>query len=179
MKASDKSLLKKLIVISCCMFGFGYALVPFYKKICEVTGVNNIASADSIESNTQVDISRTVTVEFDSNIRSDLPWTFRPLQKSISLHPGQLVQILYEVKNISNASVMGQAIPSYAPQLAALYFRKLECFCFRQQTLKPLETRRMPVVFVVSRNLPRDVHTITLSYTFFAIEGSGKTSASG
>ena len=174
MNHANKSLLKKLIVVTCCMFGFGYALVPFYKKICQVTGINNLAQADTLDANTQVDTSRTVTVEFDSNLRNDLPWTFRPLQKSITLHPGQLVQILYEVKNSSNALVTGQAIPSYAPQLAALYFKKLECFCFTRQTLNPLETRKMPVVFVVARDLPRDVNTITLSYTFFAVEGSGK-----
>ena len=129
------------------MFGFGFALMPFYKKICEVTGVNNVLKADVVV-NTQVDAARSVTIEFDSNLSGKLPWTFRPLQASVRVHPGELTTVMYEIRNTSDRAVTGQAIPSYGPQLAVRYFKKLECFCFTQQTLQPGEARQMPVVFV-------------------------------
>jgi cytochrome c oxidase assembly protein subunit 11 len=162
--------LKKLVVVACAMFGFGFALVPFYKKICEVTGVNNVLKRDEV-SNTQVDAARTVTLEFDTNLRNDLPWTFRPMEKSLQLHPGELKQVMFEIRNNSDRPVTGQAIPSYGPQVAGLHFRKLECFCFTQQTLQPGEVKQMPVVFVIDTALPGDVNTVTLSYTFFEVEG--------
>lgn len=155
--------LRKLLVVAVAMFGFGFALVPFYKKICEVTGINNVLKADEI-TNTQVDAARWLTVEFDANLRNDLPWTFRPLEKSVRFHPGELMQVTFEIRNNSDRAITGQAIPSYGPQLAARYFKKLECFCFTQQTLQPGEVRRMPVVFVIEKDLPQDVNTVTLSY---------------
>jgi len=173
---ANATMMKKLVVVACAMFAFGFALVPFYEKICEVTGINNVLKADEV-TNTQVDTARTVTVEFDTNLRSDLPWTFTPLEKSVKLHPGELTQVMFEVRNKASRPVTGQAIPSYGPQVAGLHFRKLECFCFTQQTLQPGEVKRMPVVFVVDSKLPGDVNTITLSYTFFEVEGkAGKPS---
>ena len=165
--------LRKLLIVACAMFGFGFALVPFYKKICEVTGVNNVLKADVV-TNSQVDTARFLTVEFDANLRNDLPWTFTPLEKSVRFHPGELMQVTFEIRNNSNRPVTGQAIPSYGPQLAGRYFKKLECFCFTQQTLAPGEVRRLPVVFVIDKGLPRDVNTVTLSYTFFEVEGTAK-----
>jgi len=167
----------KLTVVAFAMFGFGFALVPFYKKLCEETGLNNILQKSELPANTQVDNSRTLTLEFDGNLRNELPWKFRPTQTSVKVHPGQLVQITYEVRNESAESVKGQAIPSYGPQLAGNYFRKLDCFCFSTQELKPGEVRQMPVVFVIHPDLPKDVNTITLSYTFFRVEGPAKPSA--
>lgn len=163
--------LRKLLIVACAMFGFGFALVPFYKKICEVTGINNVLKADRV-ANSQVDTARWLTVEFDANVRNQLPWTFTPLEKSVRLHPGELVQVAFEIRNNSARAVTGQAIPSYGPQLAGRYFKKLECFCFTQQTLQPGEVRRMPVVFVIERDLPQDVNTVTLSYSFFEVEGT-------
>ncbi|OFZ89489.1 MAG: cytochrome c oxidase assembly protein [Betaproteobacteria bacterium RIFCSPLOWO2_12_FULL_62_58] len=171
--ANNLVTLKKLLIVACAMFGFGFALVPFYKKICEVTGVNNVLKADAV-TNSQVDTARFLTVEFDTNLRNDLPWTFTPLEKSVRFHPGELIQVVFEVRNNSNRPVTGQAIPSYGPQLAARYFKKLDCFCFTQQTLAPGEVRRMPVVFVIEKGLPREVNTVTLSYTFFEVEGTAK-----
>jgi len=162
--------LRKLVVVACVMFGFGFALVPFYKKICEVTGINNLLKADTV-ANTQIDTSRWLTVEFDANVRSNLPWTFTPVEKQVRFHPGELVQVTFEIRNDSPRAVTGQAIPSYGPQLAGRYFRKLECFCFTQQTLAANETRRMPVTFVVDPALPAEINTITLSYTFFEVAG--------
>jgi cytochrome c oxidase assembly protein subunit 11 len=167
---ANRRLLKKLLVIAVMMFGFGFALVPFYEKICEVTGIRNVFQPDEV-ANTQVDSSRRVSVEFDSNTRR-LPWTFKPLQSSVSVHPGELTQVVYEVKNTLDHPVTGQAVPSFGPQQAALYLRKMECFCFQQQTLAPGEVRRMPVVFVIDPSLPPELNTITLSYTFFEVEGA-------
>jgi cytochrome c oxidase assembly protein subunit 11 len=169
----NRALLVKLGVVAVAMFGFGYALVPFYEKICEVTGLRNIARADEV-TNTQVDTTRTVRIEFDSNVRK-LPWHFRPLTAVLGVHPGEMRQVVYEVVNTTDRPLTGQAIPSYGPPHAAQYFRKLECFCFAKQTLAPGETRRMPVVFVIDPDLPEDVATITLSYTFFEVEGAGKS----
>ena len=166
----NRTLLVKLCVVVVAMFGFGYALVPFYEKICEVTGLRNIARADE-PANTQVDASRAVRIEFDSNVRK-LPWTFRPLETVVAVHPGEVRQVVYEIGNTTDRPLTGQAIPSYGPQHAAQYFKKLECFCFAQQTLQPGERRQMPVVFVVDPSLPSDIATITLSYTFFEVEGS-------
>jgi len=165
--------MRKLLVVAVAMFGFGFALVPFYQKICEVTGINSLLKPDEV-TNTQVDPARFVTVEFDSNLRSNLPWTFRPLQTSVRIHPGELATVMYEIRNNSDRAVTGQAIPSYGPQLAARYFKKLECFCFTQQTLQPGEAKQMPVVFVIDKALPDDVNTITLSYTFFEVEGAAR-----
>ena len=165
--------MRKLSVVAVAMFGFGFALIPFYKQICEVIGVNNILKADAV-TNTQVDTARFVTIEFDSNLSGKLPWTFRPLQGSARIHPGEMVSMMYEIRNTSERAVTGQAIPSYGPQLAGRYFKKLECFCFTQQTLQPGEVRQMPVVFVIDHGLPDDVNTITLSYSFFEIEGTAK-----
>jgi len=159
--------------VAVAMFGFGYALVPFYLKICEVTGVNRVMKADEV-ANTQIDMARCVTIEFDSNLRSNLPWTFRPLQTNVRIHPGELTTVMYEIRNNSGRAVTGQAIPSYGPQAAGRYFKKLDCFCFTQQTLQPGEVRRMPVAFVIEKGLPDDVNTITLSYTFFEVEGTAR-----
>ena len=169
---ANRTIFRKLLVFVVVMFGFGYLLVPFYEKICQVTGLRNIARPDVI-TNTQVDASRAVRIEFDSNLRN-LPWTFKPLENVIEVHPGELRQVMYEVSNRSDRPITGQAIPSYAPREAGQYFRKLDCFCFAKQTLQPGEVRQMPVVFVIDTKIPTDVATITLSYTFFEIEGGSK-----
>lgn len=168
-------MLGKLLVIAALMFGFGYALVPIYKKICEITGINVLTQKDTSASsikNTQVDKTRLITVEFDANTQGS--WRFRPTVNSMQVHPGEMQQVLYEVVNTQNYSVSAQAIPSYAPAQAAAHFKKMECFCFKQQTLGPNEARQMPVVFFIDPTLPRDIKTITLSYTFFEIGGLNK-----
>jgi len=167
---ANQQTLVKLLVVAVAMFGFGYALVPFYRAICDALGLNSVVKADSV-ANTQVDTGRLLTVEFDANLRSNLPWTFAPLEKSVRVHPGALTQVMFEIRNRSDRPVTGQAIPSFGPQLAGRYFKKLECFCFTQQTLAPGEVKRMPVTFVIERELPQDVNTVTLSYTFFEVEG--------
>ena len=171
-RRANRALMMKLGVIVVAMFGFGYALVPFYEKICEVTGLRNIDQADEVV-NTQVDTTRSVRVEFDTNLH-DMPWKFRALETTTDIHPGAVTQVMFEVVNTADHPVTGQAIPSYGPRNAAQYFRKLDCFCFAKQTLAAGETRRMPVVFVIDPHLPSEISTITLSYTFFAVEGNAK-----
>ena len=169
---SNRKMLGKLIVIAVMMFGFGYALIPLYKQICEVLGINVLTQKDGtvqVDQNTQIDKTRSITVEFDGNAQG--PWRFRPVVNSMQVHPGELSTVMYEVVNTEARTVSAQAIPSYAPQGATPYFKKVECFCFKQQILKPNEARQMPVVFFIDPALPKDVKTITLSYTFFEIAG--------
>ena len=170
---ANQQTLVKLLIVAVMMFGFGFALVPFYRAICDALGLNSVIKADEVV-NTQVDTARWLTVEFDTNLRNDLPWSFTPLEKSVRIHPGALTQVTFEIRNHSNRAVTGQAIPSYGPQQSARYFKKLDCFCFTQQTLAPGEIRRMPVAFVIEPGLPQDVNTVTLSYTFFEVEGKAK-----
>lgn len=168
---------KRLALMVVLMFGFGWAMIPLYEKICEVTGINFLTKrdpgAERFARNTQVDTSRKVVVEFDANARG--AWLFRPEVNAVEVHPGELVTVVYDLVNTVDRPTTGQAIPSYAPGQAAGYFRKLECFCFEQQTLDPSGSRKFPVVFVIDPKLPADVTTITLSYTFFEIEGVAPT----
>ncbi len=182
--ADNRRLLGKLLVVVALMSGFGYALVPMYRAICEALGVNilslserRIASGSwfgakekpGVNANSQIDTSRLITVEFDANARG--PWDFKPALRSVQVHPGAMATVMYEFKNIQNRTMAAQAIPSYAPRQASAHFNKLECFCFNEYTLAPGEARQWPVVFVIDPKLPKDVTTITLSYTFFEVGG--------
>jgi len=185
LKRSNLTMVAKLCVIALGMFAFGYALVPIYRHICEALGINVLAVAERqvpgvasrLPQNTQVDTSRTITVEFDTNVRG--PWHFKPAQRSIQVHPGELATVMYEFQNIQNRAMAAQAIPSYAPRQSASHFNKLECFCFTQYTLEPGEKKEWPVAFVIDPRLPRDVTTITLSYTFFEVGGKVPAAPAG
>lgn len=173
----------KLTVVALGMFAFGYGLIPVYKRICEFTGINILALSErlvpgngtagrdvQVPANSQIDRSRTITVEFDANSRG--PWSFKPAMRSLEVHPGELATVMYEFQNTQNRRMSAQAIPSYAPGQAAQYFNKVECFCFNQYTLSPGEKKEWPVAFVIDPKLSKDVRTITLSYTFFEV-GAG------
>lgn len=153
------------------MFGFGYALVPIYDVFCDITGLNGKTGELSAAEAAAItpEPGRTVTVEFDTNVNGQLPWAFRPLQQSVQVYPGQLGSAMFVAQNDSGRTVVGQAVPSVAPAKASPYFNKTECFCFTQQTLAPGERREMPIRFVVDPQIPRDVRTLTLSYTFFEV----------
>jgi cytochrome c oxidase assembly protein subunit 11 len=170
----------KLAVITVGMFAFGYALIPIYKHICEMTGINILSLSEKqvpgggsagrdVNLNTQVDKTRTITVEFDANVRG--PWEFKPASRSVQVHPGELTTVMYEFRNVQNRRMSAQAIPSYAPHQASAHFNKVECFCFQQYTLEPGERKEWPVAFVIDPKLSKDVSTITLSYTFFEVGG--------
>ena len=187
LRQNNLLMLRKLTVVALGMFAFGYALIPIYKHICEMTGINILALGEkelpgsgnarlSKADNSQIDTSRTITVEFDANARG--PWQFKPMQSSVQVHPGQLMSVMYEFQNVQDRSMSAQAIPSYAPSEASAHFNKLECFCFNQYTLAPGEKKQWPVVFVIDPKLSKSVNTITLSYTFFEV-GSKTPAAPG
>ena len=177
LRKDNLRMLGKLTVVTALMFGFGYSLVPVYRAICTALGINVLslsereatAGALKYDKNTQVDTSRSITVEFDANARG--PWEFKPALRSLEVHPGEIATVMYQFKNVQNRTMAAQAIPSYAPMQAMRYFNKLECFCFSEYTLKPGEGKEWPVVFVIDPKLPKDVKTITLSYTFFEVGG--------
>jgi cytochrome c oxidase assembly protein subunit 11 len=174
-KTDNLKMTGKLAVIVVAMFAFGYSLVPIYKAICKMSGINVLAVGErdigsikaKLASNTQIDTSRTITVEFDANSRG--PWEFKAEKNSVQVHPGELITVMYEFQNVQNRRMSAQAIPSYAPKQATAYFNKVECFCFTQHTLEPGEKKRWPVAFVIDPKLSKDVSTITLSYTFFEV----------
>ncbi|NMM76606.1 cytochrome c oxidase assembly protein [Acidovorax sp. SRB_14] len=181
-RRENAKMVGKLAVIAFGMFAFGYALIPIYQRICEMTGINILTLSERqvpgngaagrnvrLPANTQVDTSRTITVEFDANARG--PWEFKPAVRSMKVHPGELSTVMYEFQNVQNRRMAAQAIPSYAPARAAAHFTKLECFCFNQYTLEPGEKKEWPVAFVIDPRLSKDVTTITLSYTFFEVGG--------
>ena len=164
---SNQQTFRKLVVIALLMFGFGFALVPFYEKICEVTGVRNLLSPDAVgNAETQIDLTRSVTIEFDANTRR-LGWGFRPVESHRDVHPGEINQVIYEIRNSTDRTITAQAVPSYGPTYAAQFFKKIECFCFQRQALNPGEVKRMPLRFYVSPDVPKDIHVITLSYAFY------------
>ena len=148
----NSHMLRKLIVVALVMCAFGYALVPLYKKICEVTGVYDLIKPDEIV-NTQVDETRTVMMEFDANTRSEIGWEIIPLDVRMNVHPGELVHATFRLTNPTDMSFDAQAIPSYGPQHAVQYVKKLECFCFTQQKINAGETREFSVVFVIDPSL--------------------------
>jgi cytochrome c oxidase assembly protein subunit 11 len=177
-RSENVKMVGKLAVVAAGMFAFGYALIPIYKHICEMTGINILSLSErqvpgsgstggDVKLNTQVDTSRYITVEFDANSRG--PWEFKPQLRSLRVHPGELATVVYEFQNVQNRRMSAQAIPSYAPHQAAAHFNKVECFCFQQYTLDAGEKKQWPVAFVIDPRLSKDVTTITLSYTFFEV----------
>lgn len=159
----------KLCVIAIAMFGFGYALVPLYDVFCEVTGLNGKTGEIAAEtvSKLVVDYDRKVTVQFDTNVNSALPWTLKAVDKKLVVHPGEVTEAVFIAENTSSSEVSGQAVPSVSPSQASLFFNKTECFCFTRQTLAGHEQKEMVVRFVVETGLPKKISTLTLSYTFF------------
>jgi cytochrome c oxidase assembly protein subunit 11 len=173
-RRDHRQMVAKLLVVVAAMFAFGYALVPLYKHICEALGINVLSLGENggrreRPQNTQVDTTRSITVEFDANAHG--PWDFKPAVASVQVHPGEMATVMYEFRNRQDRAMVAQAIPSYAPHQAAAHFNKLECFCFNEYTLQPGEGKQWPVVFYVDATLPKDVTTITLSYTFFEVGG--------
>ena len=170
---NHSSVVRKCLYVVVFMSFFAAALVPLYDVFCEITGINGktgVVEAESV--NTQQVISdREITVQFDGSVNSALPWELAPVTFSMKVKPGQTYTTEYIAKNIATASVVGQAVPSVAPSEASLYFNKTECFCFSQQELQAGEEKRMPVTFIVDTDIPEHIDLLTLSYTFFKMEG--------
>jgi cytochrome c oxidase assembly protein subunit 11 len=185
----NKRLVRRLLLMVAAAFIFAYALVPLYNVLCQVTGFNGkTAGPGPIRDGfgvgglktaaapaASVDVTRTITVEFTGTVMPGLPWDMRPLTFKLDVHPGELQQVTYLVRNTANREITGQAVPSVTPGQAAQYFDKIECFCFSQQTLGPGEAQEMPLAFIIKPGIDRDITHITLSYAFFGIDGQRQT----
>ena len=171
---------KKLFVFAIVMFGFGYAMVPIYDILCDITGLNGKTGeiSQSEAETKRVDVDRLVTVEFDTNVNPALPWKFKAAEYKMKVHPGEIAEAVFIVENESDRSVIGQAVPSVAPAQASLFFNKTECFCFTKQILEPGERKEIIVRFVVDTELPKKISTMTLSYTFFRVPDSNDVTVS-
>ena len=165
----------KLFVVAIAMFGFGYALVPLYDLLCDITGLNgksDTVTQQQVPVNFAVDESRTITVEFITNLNQGMAWDFKPEIAKMKVHPGKAYQTSFFVNNKTKRSMVGQAVPSVAPYAAANHFIKTECFCFNNQLLEAGQTMEMPVVFLINPALPDHVKTVTLSYTYFDVSNT-------
>ncbi|MBP9722881.1 MAG: cytochrome c oxidase assembly protein [Gammaproteobacteria bacterium] len=167
-KTDNKKIIAWLLVAVLCSFCFCYALVPLYNTFCKITGVNGkTAGRYKLDYAISVDPSRTIRIQFTTSLNKHLPWEFKPQVRSIDIHPGELKQVSFYAKNLSNKTIIGRAIPSITPGQASSYMHKTECFCFNEQPLKAGESIMMPLVFFIDKNLPKDITEMTLSYTMF------------
>jgi len=171
----------KMFALALGMFGFGYAMVPMYNIICDITGLNGKTGRVSVAdaSALQADADRTVIVEFVSTINAAGSWKFQPVESEMRIRPGQTYQTSYFAENLTNREMIGRAVPSVSPSAAAKHFNKTECFCFTQQEFEPLASKDMPLIFIVDPDLPLNVDRITLSYTFFTSPASQSTASLG
>lgn len=163
-----RRLVIRLLLVVAVMFGFGFALVPIYDQMCQAFGING-KTAGAYSGAQAVDERRRVRVQFLATNAVGMVWEFRPQADEVAVHPGASTQMLFVAHNPTDRPMTAQAIPSVAPSKAAAYFHKTECFCFTQQVLQPGERIEMPVRFIVDRDLPEDVHHLTLAYTLFDI----------
>ncbi|ABZ74832.1 cytochrome c oxidase assembly protein CtaG/Cox11 [Shewanella halifaxensis HAW-EB4] len=171
---SNRKLIAALIIGAVGMFGFGFALVPLYDVLCDTLGINGkTQSTASVYQPVVVDKSRSITVEFVSQVQSDMPWTFTPQVNTMQVHPGELIRTHFVATNLSATHIVGQAIPSVSPGLGAAYFNKTECFCFNQQVLQANAAANLPLIFFVDPQLPDSISTLTLSYTLYNITDKG------
>lgn len=163
----NRRLATRLALVAVAMFGFGYLLVPLYDVMCDVLGLNGKTSGVASSAAHAVDLNREVTVEFTGNVAAGLPWQFEPLDRKLVVHPGEEHVARFRARNVADEQIVGQAVPSVTPGLAAKHMKKIECFCFTQQALAARDAHEMAVRFWIDPALPPDVHTLTLSYTFF------------
>ncbi|WP_051362351.1 cytochrome c oxidase assembly protein [Solimonas soli] len=160
----------RLLFVTAGMFGFGFATVPLYNKLCYAIGLNGrVANEASAVKPVAVDTSRTVTVEFLTTVNGGRPWKFAADQAQVVVHPGAMTTVSFDFANTQDHAIVAQAVPNIAPPDAAQYLRKTECFCFSRQSFAAGEEKHMPVVFTLDPALPRDIDRITLAYTFFDV----------
>ncbi len=175
---SNKKIIRNLLFVVVGMFGFGFALVPLYDVFCDITGLNGKTDGRYVSQEAvQVDTTRTIKVEFLANLNEEMPWEFKPLTRTVKVHPGESARVEYVARNKTDRDIVGQAIPSVSPGQAAGHFQKTECFCFTEQVLKAGEEKIMPVIFMIDPSIDEDVHEVTLAYTFFIKPGSEDANA--
>ena len=177
---ANRRLAIRLFVVTVAMFGFGYALVPLYDIVCDITGIGGRTGvvSEATAATGGVDSTRVVKVQFVATVSSTLRWKFDGPGQPLEVHPGKVYETSFSASNLSNRPVVAQAVPSVTPVGAAAHFNKIECFCFTRQRLEPGETRDMPVRFVVNEEIPRRIGTLTLAYTFFEAEPAAQSAAS-
>lgn len=168
-RQQNRKLIIKLAAVLVVMFGFAFALVPLYDLICDVTGLNGKTNTSAAQQTGDVDQSRMIKVQFMATTSNGMPWDFKPVQKMVEVTPGQSIEVQFFAKNNSANTIVGQAIPSLSPNVAAPHFKKIECFCFQQQELQASEQTHMGLVFYVSPDLPENINTLTLAYTLYNI----------
>lgn len=166
-RKANRSLIGHLLIMTAGMFAFGFALVPLYDVFCDITGFGGRTNTEAATVSERPDESRTVTVEFASNLSGFGHWDFEPEVRTMEVQPGRLYQMNFVARNGSDNVLTGHAVPSVAPGSVARHFQKTECFCFEPQEFDPREQRDMPVVFILDPEVPRHVDRVTLSYTFF------------
>lgn len=161
----------KLVITALVMFAFVFVvMVPLYDVLCDALGINGKTSGEAYTSvQSGVDSSRKVTIQFVATNNEGMPWEFGPGVNTMKVHPGASNDTVFYARNPLPETMVAQAIPSISPSRAAAYFHKTECFCFNQQPLDGESSAEMPLQFIVDRDLPRDIHTITLSYTLFDV----------
>lgn len=181
LQSANKKTAKRLVLVATAMFLFGFVVMPpFYSLLCDAFGINgrflDIEKGEyaSVEGNikgnklaARKDLSRKVTVQFFTSLNQNLQWEFKALTRQVTVHPGEIKTVKFYARNKTGRRVVAQAVPSVAPGQATKYFTKMECFCFNQQTFETDEAREMPLQFVVDPDLPKNINTITLAYTFF------------
>lgn len=170
MNAAARRSTWKFAAVVVGMFGFGFAMVPLYNALCDAIGLNGkVKMQAAVAAPVAVDTSRLVTVQFVTTVNGGRPWQFRPQQASVQVHPGQLTTVQFYARNTQDQALVAQAVPNVAPMIAAKHLRKTDCFCFNKQPFAAFEAKHMPVVFMLDPALPKDVDTVTLSYTFFEV----------
>lgn len=169
LKQKNHKLMVRLGSVIVLMFGFGFAMVPLYDVFCDLTGLNGRSVTRAQSQSAVIDTSRTVRLQFTTSVAPDMPWQFEPMTKYVDVHPGENKVVKFKAHNLASELVVGQAIPSVSPGLAALYLNKTECFCFNQQPLSGGEQTEMALVFFISPDLPKDLNTLTLSYSLFNV----------
>jgi len=174
-QSRQKRTVLALVAMGFAFFGIGFAMVPLYNLICDITGVNTISGSGRVTVEEalagRVDYDREVIVEFDVTMNEAMPWTVEPLVKRMKVHPGKAYEVQFRARNNAGHTIVGQAVPGITPWQATEHFNKTECFCFQQQTLRSGESADMGLRFVLSPDLPEKYSTVTLSYTFMDTAG--------
>ena len=175
MAAENAKTVKKLVFVVVAMLGFSFALVPLYDVFCDLTGINGKPSNQAaVYESVVIDESRTIKIEFITRTHSGMPWEFKAQTAEVRLHPGEMGEVAFYVRNPTERDIIAQAIPSISPGTAALYVNKTECFCFKHQPLKAGEEALMPMKFYVDPQLPKDISVFTLQYTLYDITANVK-----
>ena len=170
MEENQNRTIRQLLMVVVGMFAFGFAMVPLYDIVCEVTGLNGKTAGKYVADEAQVvQEDRLVTIQFLANNNADMSWDFRPEVRSLKVHPGKMNETNFYVRNVTGKTMVGQAVPSVSPFNAAEYLHKTECFCFEQQQLADGESMDMPLRFIIDSNIPESVKTLTLSYTLYDV----------